>query len=84
MGPGEPPNNRLSLDPWQHTATNSSDRHHLPVRQVWARYLQCRPVWVSDDVGDDPLEFDCLEETRLVRLGRARRTVWGLLRRSVG
>ena len=40
MGPGEPPNNRLSLDPWQHTATNSSDRHHLPVRQVWDGYLQ--------------------------------------------
>ncbi len=70
MGPGEPPNNRLSLDPWQHTATNSSDRHHLPVRQVWDGYLQYAGRYgYLMMLGDDPLEFGCLEEARLVRLG---------------
>ena len=52
---------------------------------IWDGYLQYsgRYGYLMMLV-DDPLEFDCLEETRLVRLGRARRTVSGLLRRSVG
>ena len=76
-------NRPRSSPPQQNKGRFTRPRPRTRVLHIWARYLPYRPVWVSDDVGDDPLEFGCLGEARLVRLGWAGRTVWGLLRRWV-